>query len=295
AGAARPRASPHIRKAHMNQPIIEIEGLSHNYEALHPAIHDVSLSVREGSWVAIAGPNGAGKTTLVKHINALLKPSAGRVQVAGIDTRDMSVADMARHVGYVFQNPDHQIFCATCREEIAFGPRNLGQPEPVVRARTQEALAWFGLEPWADHPPALLSYGQRRLVALASVLAMQPEILILDEPTVGLDAVAADELLRRIQERHCEGRTIILVTHDIALAARYAEEMVVMADGHVLIQDDVRHVLTQPELLRQGHLEPPPITALCQTLAHLGLPGDVLTVSEAAKAILDRLERRPWR
>jgi energy-coupling factor transporter ATP-binding protein EcfA2 len=277
----------------VNQPIVQIEGLSHNYEALHAAIHDVNLSVRQGSWVAIAGPNGAGKTTLVKHINALLKPSAGSVRVAGTDTRDASVADMAQHVGYVFQNPDHQIFCATCRDEIAFGPRNLGQPESLVRARTQEALAWFGLEAFADHPPALLSYGQRRLVALASVLAMQTEILILDEPTVGLDAIAADELLRMVQERHREGRTIILVTHDLALAARYAEEMVVMVDGQVLIQDSVRRVLTQPKLLQQGHIEPPPITSLCQSLTDVGLPRDALSVSEAAEAILRRLEQQP--
>jgi len=277
----------------MSQPVIQIEGLSHNYEALHPAIHDISLSLRRGTWVVIAGPNGAGKTTLVKHINGLLKPTTGWVRVSGIDTRDASVAEMARHVGYVFQNPDHQIFCATCREEIAFGPRNLGQPEDLVRARTQEALAWFGLEPWGDYPPALLSYGQRRLVALASVLAMQPEILILDEPTVGLDAISADELLRMVQDRHREGRTIILVTHDIALAARYAEEMVLMANGRVLLQGDVRHVLTQPEMLRQAHLELPQITALCQSLAHLGLPQDALTVSEATSAILSRLRCQP--
>jgi len=277
----------------VNQPIVQIEGLSHNYEALHAAIHDVNLSVRRGSWVAIAGPNGAGKTTLVKHINALLKPSAGSVQVAGTDTRDATVADMARRVGYVFQNPDHQIFCATCRDEIAFGPRNLGLAESVVRDRTQEALAWFGLEAFADHPPALLSYGQRRLVALASVLAMQPEILILDEPTVGLDAVAADELLRMVQERQREGGTIILVTHNLTLAARHAEEMVVMVDGHVLIQDKVRRVLTRPDLLRKAHLEPPPMTALCQSLADCGIPGDALTVSEAAEAILRQLEHRP--
>jgi len=277
----------------MSQIAIEIRNLTHTYEPLHPAIHDVTLALRQGTWVAICGQNGAGKTTLVKHMNGLLKPTSGSVIVNGLDTRQASVAELARHVGLVFQNTDHQIFCATCREEIAFGPRNLGEPKEVIRARTEEALAWFDLEPWADHPPALLSYGQRRLVALASVLAMQPPILILDEPTVGLDAAAAEDLLQRIRELHRQGRTIVLVTHDIALAARYAKEMVVMARGRVLAHDAIRHVLAQPEILQQADLEPPQITQLCQSLAHLGLPRDAVTVEEAAAAIFAQLERQP--
>jgi len=275
----------------MSQPVIEIRDLSHHYAPLHAALHGVTLSLRKGAWIAITGQNGAGKTTLVKHMNGLLKPTAGSVLVNGIDTRRASVAELARHVGYVFQNPDHQIFCATCREEIAFGPRNLGEPEASIEAKTDEALAWFGLEPWANYPPALLSYGQRRLVALASVLAMQPQILVLDEPTVGLDAVSADGLLSMVQQLHCQGRTIVLVTHDIALAARHAEEMLVMAQGRVVLQGPTRQVLAQPEMLRLADLEPPQITALCQSLAHLGLPSDVLTVSEATAAILTQLER----
>lgn len=277
----------------MSQPAIEIRNLSHHYEPLHPAVHSVTLSLRRGAWVAITGQNGAGKTTLVKHMNGLLKPTTGSVIVNGIDTREATVAELARHVGYVFQNPDHQIFCATCREEIAFGPRNLGEPEDVIRARTDEALAWFGLEPWANYPPALMSYGQRRLVALASVLAMHPQILILDEPTVGLDAVSADGLLSIVRQLHRQGRTIVLVTHDMALAAQYAEEMLVMAQGRVVLQGATRQVLAQPEILRQADLEPPQITALCQSLAHLGLPRDVLTVSEAAAALLTRLGHHP--
>lgn len=276
----------------MTHTAIEIHGLSHNYEPLHAAIHDVTLSIQPGRWVAICGQNGAGKTTLVKHLNGLLKPTTGSVQVNSLDTRRSSVAELARHVGFVFQNPDHQIFCATCREEIAFGPRNLGEAEDIVRARTEEALAWFGLEPYAAHPPALLSFGQRRLVALAAVLAMQPSILILDEPTVGLDAGSAESLLLRIQELHRQGRTIVLVTHDLALAARYTEEMVVMAQGRVLAHDVTRSLLAQPDLLHRADLEPPQITQLCQSLTHLGLPSDAMTVNEAAAAIVAQLGQR---
>jgi len=277
----------------MSQYAIEIRGLSHDYEPLHPAVHDVTLSLRQGTWVAICGQNGAGKTTMVKHLNGLLKPTSGAVMVDGLDTRQASVAELARHVGFVFQNPDHQIFCATCREEISFGPRNLGEPDKVIHARTEEALAWFDLVPYAEHPPALLSYGQRRLVALAAVLAMQPSILVLDEPTVGLDAASAEGLLQRIQDIHRRGCTIVLVTHDIALAARYAQEMVIMAQGRVLLHDRTRPVLAQPEILQRADLEPPQITHLCQSLSHLGLPKDATTVQEAAKAILAQLRRLP--
>jgi energy-coupling factor transport system ATP-binding protein len=191
-------------------------------------------------------------------------------------------------VGYVFQNPDHQIFCATTREELAFGPRNLGLPEAEVRRRVEEALARFDLREHADRPPAVLGYGLRRKVGVAAVYSMRPRIFILDEPTTGLDWWSTMELMELIGEMHRNGHTIIFVTHDMKLVAEFSQKSLVLRDGQVLIYDDTRTVFKHSEVLRDTQIEPPQITALAKRMLPYGIPDDVLSVEEFYAAYCER-------
>jgi energy-coupling factor transport system ATP-binding protein len=260
-------------------PCLRAVGLTHHYEADTPALNGVDLDVAANAYLAIIGQNGSGKTTLVKHFNGLLIPTAGRVWVCGEDTAAVSVAHLARRVGYVFQNPDHQIFCPSVREEIAFGLRNIGCAEEEISARTAATLASFALVPYAELPPAVLGYGLRRLVSVAAVYAMRPPVLILDEPTAGLDWRSAQELMRRVDALHGEGHTILLVSHDMRLVAAHSRETLVMHEGRVLLRDTTPAVMARAEELRRAMITPPQITQLAQRLGRWGMPPDVLSVS----------------
>jgi energy-coupling factor transport system ATP-binding protein len=258
----------------MNAPILRAESLHYAYNGV-PALSGVSLTIQPGEFVAVVGQNGSGKTTLVKHFNGLLKPGRGRVWVGEHDTASRSVSDLAREVGYVFQNPDHQINQPTVRDEIAFGLRNLEFPPGEVARRTDEALALFGLRPVADRPSAILGYGLRRKIALASVIALRPPVLILDEPTNGLDVRAAEETLGLAARLRAEGHTLILVSHDMRRVAAFAERCVILKEGRVLRDGPVREVFADADLLRQACLAPPPVTQLARALApqmNLGAP-----------------------
>lgn len=263
---------------------VATRGLIYRYDPELPALEGVDLEIADNAYLGIIGQNGSGKTTLVKHFNGLLRPTEGRVLVFGVDTRQVSVGELARSVGYVFQNPDHQIFCATIREEIAFGPRNLGLSADLVRERVEDALAAFDLEAHADLPPAVLGYGLRRKVSIAAVYAMRPRLLILDEPTAGLDRRSADELMRRVDAMHREGHTIVLVSHDMQLVAAHCRQVLVMDQGRALLQGPPEDVFRQSEALARASLAPPPVAALAQRLGDLGLPGGLLTVEAFCRA-----------
>ncbi len=266
------------------QPAIAVQGLVYRYDPELPALEGVDLEIANNAYLGVIGQNGSGKTTLVKHFNGLLKPTEGHVLVFGMDTRQASVGQMAHSVGYVFQNPDHQIFCATTREEIAFGPRNLGLSDDLVQERIQDALDAFALGPYADVPPAVLGYGLRRKVSIAAVYVMRPQILILDEPTAGLDRRSADELMRRVDAMHAEGHTIVLVSHDMQLVATHCREVVVMDEGRILVQGTPEEVFQEHAALARASLAPPPVTALAQRLADLGMPGHTLTIESFCQA-----------
>lgn len=272
---------PHLGEA-TAPPCIRIEHLVYTYDAWIPALNGVDLEIAEGAYVGIVGQNGSGKTTLVKHLNGLLQPAAGRVWVYGRETTQATVGELARTVGYVFQNPDHQIFCATTREEIRFGPRNLGVDVAEVEARTEDALRAFGLEPYADLPPAVLGYGLRRKVSVAAVYAMRPRILILDEPTTGLDWRSARELMALIAALHAQGHTILLITHDMRLVAEYIPETLIMHEGRVLVCGPTREVLAQREALARAQLVAPQITRLGWALLKDEQP--LLTVPQFCEA-----------
>jgi energy-coupling factor transporter ATP-binding protein EcfA2 len=273
---------------------IVVQDLWYSYSDEVTALKGIDLEIEDGDYVAVIGQNGSGKTTLVKHFNGLLKPTRGRVLVPPpyppyalggrkgglVDTADLTVGQLAQMVGYVFQNPDHQIFCDTTREELAFGPRNLGLPEAEVKRRVEEALARFDLEQYADQPPSVLGYGLRRKIGVAAVYSMRPRIFILDEPTTGLDWRSTMELMELVGEMHRNGYTIILVTHDMKLVAGFSQKSLVLREGQVLVYDDTRTVFKHLEVLRDTQIEPPQITALAKRMAPYGMPDDVLSVEE---------------
>lgn len=257
-----------------------------------PVLRSVDLSVPPGQFVALVGANGSGKTTLIKHFNGLLRPRRGRVWVNGQDTAQRPVGELARQVGYLFQHPEQQIFSATVRQEVAFGPRNLGLPPAEVEDRVEAALGRFDLAAIAEQPPAILSYGLRRRVTLASLAGMDPLVLVLDEPTVGLDAPGLREMSDWLAELHAQGRTIVLVTHDMALAAEYADRVVVLHEGQILADGPPSSLFGQADLLAGVCLAAPPVIALAQALRPHGLRGDSLTVDAFSDEYVALVEGR---
>lgn len=256
---------------------IQIESLSFTYPSGVTALRDVSLSIAAAEAVAIVGQNGAGKTTLVKHINGLLKPAAGSVRVGQWDTREHSVAQLAARVGYVFQNPDDQLFQRTVRAEVMFGPRNLGWAMDRVAAQAEAALATVGLSDAAGRHPYDLSPGQRRFAALAAVLAMDTPIIVLDEPTTGQDYASAELIGRIADDLRAQGKTVITITHDIDFCAEHFERVVVMAEGRALLDGPSRAVLAQTEVLALTYVDPPQLARLA---GRLGLEPVPLNVEE---------------
>ncbi len=253
-------------------PALHFERVSFSYPDRPPALNQIELTIPAGRFVALVGANGSGKTTLAKHAIGLLRPAAGRVWVHGQDTSARSVAQLAHYVGYLFQHPERQIFASNVRSEVAFGPRSLGRKPERVEAAVTAALARFGLTELAATPPAVLSYAVRRLVTLASVAALEPSILVLDEPLVGLDAPGRSISLSWVHEMHAGGTTVLLITHDMAAAAQ-AEQVVVLGAGSVIADAPPTEVFSRPELMARAALTPPPVVALAQRLS---LSADVL-------------------
>lgn len=271
-----------------NEPLIEVERVSFTYEAgRHPALTDASLTLAAGEIVAIIGQNGSGKTTLAKHLNGLLKPASGRVLVRGQDTREAQVGSLARHVGYVFQNPDHALFLPTVREEIAYGPLRLGLSEHEADARVEDALERFHLREFSGRHPAALGRGLRRLAVLAAIYAMDPAVLVLDEPTGGLDGRLEAQLMDIVLGLAADGRAVVLITHEMQLVARFAQRAVLLAGGRILADDAPARIFADPALMERAGLQPPAVARLAQRLARYGLPAGVTTVD----AFIDAYER----
>jgi len=268
----------------MSEVLIKCEDLWHIYPGGVVALRGVNLEIYDGDVVAVIGQNGSGKTTLVKHFNGLLKPTRGRVVVMGVDTRKAAVYELARYVGYVFQNPVHQLFARTVEEELAFGPRNLGLPESEVKERVEEALEFFGLEKYRDVSPLSLPFPYKKLVAVASIFAMRPRVFVLDEPTTGQDHVGLRMIEDMVLKLKKEGYTIVMVTHDMRLVAETAERVIVMSDGRILADKTPREVFSDHDLMASTNLRPPQISEFTQRLASKrrleGVPETALTVDE---------------
>jgi cobalt/nickel transport system ATP-binding protein len=240
--------------AHTPPPSLEVRGLAFAYPDGHQALYGVDLTVRRGERVALLGPNGAGKTTLVLHLNGILTPGRGSVAVGGLPVEKHHLREIRRRVGIVFQDPDDQLFLPTVGEDVAFGPANFGVTGAALSARVDAALAAVGMGEHRDRSPLHLSGGQRRRVALATVLACEPEILVLDEPSTNLDPVARRELAEVLLGLDT---TILMVTHDLPYALQLCPRSVVLDDGVVVADGPTRELLTDTELLRRHRLELP--------------------------------------
>ncbi len=288
ANGCRPAPLPERTPAD-GPPAVRLEGVSFAYDPARPVLRGLDVLIPAGQFVALTGDNGAGKTTFARHLIGLLRPAQGSVEIFGEPAAGRSIGQLARQVGFAYQNPELQIFSATVREEIAFGPRNLGMEGAALEAAVEEALHRFDLSDIAAHPPAALSFSDRRMVALAAISAMQTPLLVLDEPTVGLDAAGQARVLDWLDERHRAGTTILLITHDMELAARRAERILVLDAGRILADGTPREVFSRPDVLQQAGLEPPFAVSFAGALGRPALAAD-LTPQGSARAWLECLE-----
>lgn len=274
--------------------MILFDDVSFEYEPNQPVLRNISLQIKPGETVALMGENGAGKTTLVKHINGLLKPTRGTVYLEGVDTRETSTAQLARKVGFVFQNADHQLFADTLQAEIGFALRNLNFSKEEINERVNRFLTLFELTKYHDQSPFLLSGGERKRLALASVLCVEPQILILDEPTQAQDALQKQKLLDFIESFSKSNHILLLVTHDVEFAVKAVDRIVVLSQGELIADGTPRQILNNLPILERARLLPPQLTQFAHQLAKQvpNFPTDILTLPEAVKAV-NQLLRRP--
>ena len=241
------------------ETVIEVRNLSYTYPGGITALKNVSLDIYRGEKLVILGSNGAGKSTLIKHFNGLLKPQRGYIKVFGVDTRKASVAELSKKVGIVFQNPYHQFFSEKVWDEVAFALKNFGYSEETIKYRVTKILRLFDLYDYADKSPFELSSGEMRRLAIASVLAYDPEVVVLDEPTVGQDRIQKEKLREYIKLLSLQNKTVILVTHDIEFVTEGFDRIVVMSNGTILGEGSPKEVLYNEELLKKANLMLPQI------------------------------------
>ncbi len=263
---------------HDHPPLIEVRNVSFQYDT-QSVLDGVSFSLFEKDFLAILGQNGSGKSTLARLLNGLLVPSKGRIMVEGLDTASSCIDEIARRVGLVFQNPDHQIFADTVWDEVAFGAKNLGYPKEVIHERVAAALDAVGLSVEKSHAldPFSLRKGERQRVAVAAVLATKPKVLIFDEPTTGLDVMETDRMMRMLKSLNQQGHTIVMITHSMRLVAEYAHQCVLMKNGNAVMAGTPREIFSNPSLIQDALLEIPAISRFSQRWGYT-----LLTVEEVS-------------
>ena len=280
------------------EPILQIEHLTHTYSAGTPfqrsAVDDMNLSMMDGEFLGIICHTGSGKSTLIQHLNGLLKPTSGRILLQGRDiwADPKKIRDVRFQVGLVFQYPEYQLFEETVYKDIAFGPKNMGLDEADIDRRVRDAAAFVGLtEAMLDKSPFELSGGQKRRVAIAGVIAMEPKVLVLDEPTAGLDPRGRDDILARIQDYHrAKNASVVLVSHSMEEIARNVDRIVVLSDSHVFMEGTPRQVFARADELDQVGLDIPQVTKVALALRRRGLPVD--TAVYTVEALRDALLRK---
>jgi len=280
---------------------IEINNLTHIYDENGPqetlALKDINLSIDDGDFIGLIGHTGSGKSTLIQYFNALLIPDYGSVYINNIDTSEKKdLKEIRQKVGLVFQYPEYQLFEETVKDDVAFGPKNLNLKKEEIDNRVRESLALVGIDyqEVKDRSPFSLSGGQKRRVAIAGVLAMKPEILILDEPAAGLDPRGRNEILTEIKRLHEEiGLTVILVSHSMEDVARYAHRLFVLCEGELVYSGETREIFTRAEKLKEMGLGVPQVTELMQRLRKKGfnVRKDIFTVKQASEELM-RAKRR---
>ena len=276
--------------------MLEVKNLKYSYNSDYQALKGVSLKIEKGEMVALLGKNGAGKSTLFLHLNGIYEPDEGQVFIDGEELKydKKSLLKFRQKVGIVFQNPDDQIFAPTVEEDVAFGPLNLGLPMEEVQDRVEEALDRVGMSGFEKTAPHHLSGGQKKRVAIAGILAMKPEVMVLDEPTAGLDPQGVVDLSVLLNELNDEGITIVISTHEVDLVPNYAKRVFVLVDGLLIAEGTPKEIFAKPEILEQANLKVPIVTDLFQQLESEGfdMGGDYpLTIDEAKEKFLELLNK----
>ena len=259
--------------------MIEFEKVSASYDGELPILRDVSFRIPDGDFVAFVGTNGAGKATTMRLVNGLLKPSSGQVLIDGVPTTQLRTSQLAAKVGFLFQNPDRQICCSTVREELLFGFRAQGRADAEAQAKVDAMIERFGFD--GDAEPFLLNRGTRQLLALASIIVMEPPVVVLDEPTTGLDFHECAKVMDVIAELNAHGTTVIMVCHDMEVVADYARRVIAMTAGQVVADGETFAVLRNRDVLARTHLLPPQVVDVALRLAE---DGAVETASPVALA-----------
>ncbi len=276
--------------------MLEVKNIKYSYTKDYQALKGVSLKVEKGEMVALLGKNGAGKSTLFLHLNGIYEPDEGQVFIDGEELKydKKSLLKFRQKVGIVFQNPDDQIFAPTVEEDVAFGPLNLKLPMEEVQKRVTESLARVGMSGFEKKAPHHLSGGQKKRVAIAGILAMKPEIMVLDEPTAGLDPQGVRSLSKLLKELNEEGITIIISTHEVDLVPNYAKRVFVLVDGLLIAEGTPKEIFAQPEILDKANLEVPIVTELFHDLEKEGFDMNndyPLTIEEAKEKFLELLNK----
>jgi energy-coupling factor transport system ATP-binding protein len=269
------------KKGDSQNALIKVEGLYYAYSDGTVALKDINLQIFPSEFIAVLGGNGAGKTTLALQMSGQLKPTRGKIYIDGKDTAKGKIADLAGTVGYTFQNPDCQLFCRTVNDEIAFGPKQLHLSKQDVERRVKDTLQMMHLEQYKDRDPHTLSRGQKIGVAVASVLAMKPKVLILDEPTLGQDFIRISSLIKMLKSMNAQGLAVVVITHDVNIAAEYAKRVVIMDEGRILMDGEPHEVLSKEDILHSASLETPTAVQLSRLT---GLP-PMLTIDEISQAL----------
>jgi len=259
------------RNKELGEEIINVKNLVYKYPDGTIALKGISFKVNKGEYIAIVGPNGSGKTTLAKILVALLKPSNGEVKIFGEDTRNINVSDLATKIGYVYQNPDHQLFSPTVYEECAYGLRNLGFNEREIKERIKETLEIMGLNGLENVEPFMLSKGQRQRLALAATLVLKPEVIIVDEPTTGQDMKQSEAIMELLNKLNKDGKTIIVITHNMRIVAEYIERTIVLMNGKIILDGETREVFSNIEILKKASIDPPQITLFSKEILNKDL------------------------
>ncbi len=278
--------------------MIEFKNVSASYDGELAVLKDVSFTVEDGDFVAFVGTNGAGKSTTMRLANGLLKPTAGEVLIDGVPTTQLKTSQIARKVGFLFQNPDRQICCNTVREELMFGFKVLGEEGPEAQARVDDIIQRFGFDPQAE--PFLLNRGTRQLLALASIIVMRPATVILDEPTTGLDYRECQKVMEVVAQLNAEGTTVIMVCHDMEVVGDFAKRVIAMTAGQVVADGPTFEVLRNPQVLKTASIIPPQVVEVSMALGRsvANCPAAVAkanTLTEMTDAIAQAANRKGGR
>lgn len=272
-----------------NMVEITVENLFFKYpDAEKYALKNINFTIKEGESIAILGENGAGKTTLAKNLNGLLKPTKGSVKIDGVDTRNLSVAKIARKIGFVCHNPDHQFFAETVEEEIKFGLKNFGFTENEIEKSLLDVLKTFGLEEYRHKSPFQLSGGEKKRLAIASIIVWRPELLILDEPTIGMDYAQRLNIQNVLKNLVSEGKSIIVITHDVDFAVSLCRRAIVLSGGEIVGDGCLRKLLSNPEVIEKASLRKPFLIELEEEIGFSVIDEDFDSISESLIRVFDK-------